>query len=295
MLLNQTNLTSLNTGFKALFNEGLGMAPDQWSQVAQLVPSDGPDEKYGWLKEIPGLRKWLGDRVVHSLSLGDYAITNQDYEDTVAVDTNAIDDDKIGVLAPRFRMMGRAVAAFPNQLVYDLLKAGFSTVCYDGQYFFDTDHPVLDATGTAQSVANTDGGSGAPWFLIATGGLVKPLLYQLRKAGQFEQLTPMEWVKRGRQIEYGVHIRANVGFGFWQVAWGSKQTLDASHYATARAAIAGMKGDHGQPLGLVPDLLVYPPALEGSALEIVNAERDAAGATNVWRGTARPLMTPWLA
>lgn len=105
----------------------------------------------------------------------------------------------------------------------------------------------------------------------------------------------MEWVKRDRKIEYGVHIRANVGFGFWQVAWGSKQTLDAAHYATARAAIAGMKGDHGRPLGLVPDLLVYPPALEGNALEILNAERDAAGATNVWRGTARPLMTPWLA
>ena len=37
-----------------------------------------------------------------------------------------------------------------------------------------------------------------------------------------------------------------------------------------------MKGDHGRPLGLGRKLLlVVPTGLEGAALEILNAERDA--------------------
>jgi phage major head subunit gpT-like protein len=45
----------------------------------------------------------------------------------------------------------------------------------------------------------------------------------------------------------------------------------------------------------MPRLLIVPPALEAAGLEILNAERDAAGATNVWRGTAELLVVPWLA
>ena len=86
-----------------------------------------------------------------------------------------------------------------------------------------------------------------------------------------------------------------MGYGLWQMAWGSKQTLDKAHYKAAREALMGMKGDHGRPLGLTPNLLVVPPTLEGQALELLNAERDAAGATNVYRNTAELLVVPWLA
>jgi phage major head subunit gpT-like protein len=56
-----------------------------------------------------------------------------------------------------------------------------------------------------------------------------------------------------------------------------------------------MKGDHARPLGIRPTHLVVPPSLEGQALEILNAERDAAGATNVYKGTAQLIVCPWLA
>ena len=92
-----------------------------------------------------------------------------------------------------------------------------------------------------------------------------------------------------------MNARGNVGFGFWQFAWGSKQTLNATNYEAARAALMGMKGDHGRPLGINPRLLVVPPSLEGAAMEILNAERDASGATNVWKGTAELMVVPWLA
>lgn len=297
MIVNRANLDRLYTGFKTAFSQGLDQAAPQWQRVATRMPSSTREEKYGWLGKVPGMREWLGDRVVQNIQVHDYAVKNRDFELTLGVDRNDIDDDQYGVYGPLFTEMGRATGAHPNQLVYALLKAGFTTACYDGQYFFDTDHPVLDEAGAVTSVANTDGGSGAPWFLIDDSRALKPIIYQVRKEPEFVRKDRAEDdnVFNSRTFIYGVDSRANVGFGFWQFAWGSKQTLDKAHYATAREALMGMKGDYGRPLGLMPRLLVVPPSLEGEALEILNAERDSGGATNVYKGTAELLVAPWLA
>ena len=181
--------------------------------------------------------------------------------------------------------------------MWPLLAAGFSTLCYDGQYFFDTDHPVLDANGNEISVANTDGGAGTAWFLIDDSRALKPIIYQDRKTFDFVAMDSPddENVFKRKEFVYGVDGRNNVGFGFWQFAWGSKQTLNKANYRIAREAMMAMKGDYGRPLGVMPRLLVVPPSLDGDALEILNAERDAGGATNVYRNTAEQLTVPWLA
>ena len=55
-------------------------------------------------------------------------------------------------------------------------------------------------------------------------------------------------------------------------------------------------GEDGEPLGVNPRaLIVCPPALEDTALEIVKADRDAAGATNVRKGQAEVIVIPELA
>lgn len=297
MIINQANLGHIYTGFRTSFNQGLGMAASQYELLATTVMSGTRTEKYGWLGKVPGFREWLGDRVVQNLMTHDYAITNKDYENTIGVDRNDIADDQFGVYAPMFQELGMATAAHPNQLVFALLLAGFATACYDGQYMFDTDHPVLDAAGALTSVANTDGGSGTPWFLMCLNRPIKPIIFQKREDYRFvamDQATDEQVFSR-KLFRYGVNARVNVGLGLWQTAWGSKQTLSAANYEIARAALLGMKGDYGRPLGLMPTHLVVPPALEGKAMEIINAERDTAGATNVWKGTAKLEVVPWLA
>ena len=166
MLINSDNLKTLGTGFQAAFKRGLGQAAAQRSLVATPVPSSTKSEEYGWLGKMPNMREWLGDRVIQNIKTHDYTIKNRDWELTLGVDRNDIEDDNVGVYTPLFEEMGRSVEAHPEQLVFELLKAGFTTPCYDGQFFFDTDHPVLDAAGAEISVANTDGGVGTPWFLI---------------------------------------------------------------------------------------------------------------------------------
>jgi len=298
MIINSANLASLRVGFSAAMKRGLGQQTSQSARVATTVPSSNKEQKYGWLGKIPNVREWLGDRVVQNISESDYAIAEKKWELTIGVDRDDIETDNLGLYTPLFEEMGASTIAKPEQLVWDLLKAGFATECYDGQFFFDSDHPVLDENGEEQSVANTDGGSGTPWFLLDVSRAIKPILLQVRRP--FGELVAKDKptddnVFDRNEYVYGVDARMNVGYGFWQFAWGSKQTLNAANYKIARAGLQGMTGDYGRPLGVNPTLLVCPPSLEGNALEILNAERDAAGATNVWKGTAEPLVVPWLA
>lgn len=298
MLVNAANLDALRVGYKATFQGALAQAPSQYQRVATVVSASTKEQKYGWLGKIPNVREWLGPRAVQNLAQHDYSIREKPWELTVAVDKDDIETDNLGIYAPLFAEMGLSAGSKWDQLVFALLKDGFTSECYDGQPFFDTDHPVLDEDGqTVITVSNSGGGSGTPWFLLDTNRALKPIILQKRRDFTFTAITDLASpnVFMNREFVYGTDARANVGFGFWQFAWGSKQTLDAAAYAAARAALSGMKGDHARPLGLMPNLLVVPPALESAARKILNSEYAAGGETNEWKGTAELLVVPWLA
>lgn len=299
MLVNRESLNALRTGYSAAFQRGVaGMAAKQSERIATRVPASQKSQTYGWLGELPEVREWIGQRAVQNLSESSYTITEKKWELTIAVDRDDIETDNLGHYAMRFEAMGRSTISKPERLIWDLFKSGFTTPCYDGQYYFDTDHPVLDASGTPTSVANTDGGSGTPWFLIDTNQVLKPIIHQVRR--DFGDIVAKDRAEddntfHNNEYVYGVDARMNVGFGFWQYAWGSKQALNATNYGVARAGLMGMKGDYGRPLGVMPNLLIVPPALESAGRKIINSENASGGETNEWKGTAELLVVPWIA
>lgn len=297
MIINRSTLAALFTGFRTTFNAAFERASSDWEKVAMLVPSSTSQEVYAWLGMSTQFREWLGDRQVQNLKSHDFAIKNREFENTVGVPRANIEDDQIGVYKPLFEQLGFDAKTHPDALVFALLAAGFDSKCYDGQNFFDADHPVLDKNGEEQSVSNLTSGSQTPWFLLATGGPIKPLIFQRRKDYAFVRMDgdDDEAVFTRGEYRYGVDCRVNAGYGLWQYAHGSKSELNGEKYAAARASMMAMKGDQGKPLGIRPTLLVVPPSLESDALEVLKAERDAAGATNVYRDTAELLVTPWLA
>ncbi|MHC1792018.1 Mu-like prophage major head subunit gpT family protein [Solidesulfovibrio sp.] len=295
-VINAALLSALFTGYKAIFQQAFAGAPSFWEKVAMLVPSTTAEEQYPWLADLDDLREWIGDRVVKALAVHSYAIRNKPFEQTIGVSRDAIEDDTFGTFGPRFAMLGDNARRHPDKLIFALLKAGFATPCYDGQYFFDTDHPVTIG-GQTVSVSNFGGGAGISWFLLDTTRPVKPLIFQKRRDYNLVSLDRPtdERVFMRNEYLYGVDARVNVGFGFWQMAYGSKQTLDADSYAAARTAMQSLKNEAGSPLGIMPNLLVVPPALEGAARKLLKNELTTGGATNEWFGTADVLTVPYLA
>lgn len=296
MIINRDTLDGLRKNFVSLYEAAFTKAEPQWNRVAMKVPSSTKSNEYGWLGATTGIREWIGDRVIQNLKLHGFTLVNKPFEGTVSVDRDEIDDDNLGVYAPLVTQIGDDAANFPDELVFDLLTAAFTTKCYDGQYLVDTDHPVLDENGNETSVSNHGGGSGAAWFLIDDSKAIKPIIFQLRKEFQFTALDNMDDpnVFMKKEYLYGVDGRMNVGTGLWQLIYGSKQALTSDYFSAAKAAMQSLKGDNGRPLRIKPTLLVVGPSNEAAANKIAKAENDANGATNIHRGTIEVLVVPWL-
>ena len=296
MIINQASLNSAFTGFKTIFNMAFEGAPSTYQTISMEVPSSSSEEDYGWLGQFSRLREWVGDRVIRNLVAHSYTIKNRKFEDTVSIPRDKFEDDKFGVFKPVFAEMGRNARTHPDELVYALVASGFATACYDGQYFFDTDHPVTDQDGTETSVSNMQAGAGTPWFLIDNSRAVRPIIWQTRIDYDFKSLTQDEDVNVFMRDEYlyGVRARVNAGFGLWQLAFGSKDTLDATNYEAARAAMAGLKGENGKPLGVRGTHLVVGQSLEGAGRRILVNQLDGSGGSNEWAGTAELIVTPFL-
>lgn len=291
-------LVTNTIGFKSAFKDGFTAAQSDtvWPRIATLVNSENREEEYGWLKDIPQIREWFGDRVINALADDGYKIRNRKFELTVSVKGDDINDDRVGIYAPRFKFMGDEVARFPNRLVFDLLKSGFTAKCYDGQPFFDANHPYTAADGSVATQSNYQAGAATPWFLLCTKRPLKPLIYQEREKFDFVELTKPDDpnVFMRDELLYGVDGRANAGFGFWQMAIGSKATLDATNFKAARQLGENLLGEHGKALGFTYDLFVGAPSHRDVADELFNTPTLAAGGGNPLFKAVETLYTPYL-
>ncbi len=226
MILNQASLQSIYKGFKTVFQEAYTGAPVHYEEVGTIVPSSASEEEYKWLGRVPRLQEWVGERTIQNLAAYSFVIKNKDWEATIELDRNDIEDDQIGIYRPLIASLGVAARQHPDEILFDLLSAGFTNTCYDGQFFFDTDH--------------SEGGSGT---------------------------------------------QSNKGTA----------ALSATSYQDAYAAMMSINDDQGEPLGVTPSLLVVPPQLRATALQILEAEHLSNGETNINRHSAKLLVAPRLA
>lgn len=297
MIINRTNMTNLFIGYKAAFQSAFGEAKPMWKDYATYVKSTTAIETYAWLAQMPGMREWIGDRFLKSIEADGYQVKNRDWEDTVKVPRNAISDDQYGVFTPFMAAMGAAAAAHPDQLVFGQLASGFTANCYDKQCFFDADHPVRGADGKVNSVSNVQAGNSVPWFLLDLSKPIKPILYQDRKPVAFvaKDNPDDDNVFFRKQFIYGADSRSATGFTFWQLAFGSKASLDKGNFDAAYDAMAVLKGDEGRPIGVKATHLVIPPQLRTKADEVIRVQRLANGADNPNYGRVTVVEVPWLA
>lgn len=298
--ITQALLTALNTGFRKNFQAGQAKAEPMWSRVATEVPSTDSSNTYGWLGQFPKMREWVGDRVVKDMKAHGYAVPNVSYEATVGIDRDDIEDDRYNTYGPMMEEMGYAAATEIDTRLWPLLGAGHTTACYDGQFFFDTDHPVYpnhDGTGVAVSVSNTTAGAGAPWYVLCTKRPLKPLIVQMRRRAEFvTKFDPRnsDHVFMSKRFLWGVDMRFACGFGLWQFAHRSQATLNSDNIFAAIEAMMSIKADGGRPLGILPDTLVVPPSLEGEATKAVKVMMTDGGASNPTYQRLDVVTVPWL-
>jgi phage major head subunit gpT-like protein len=296
-------IKALFTSYRKEYQGGLTAVTPTYEKIATVIPSTTASNTYGWLGQFPRFREWVGERVIKDMQASGYTIVNKLFESTVGVKRTDIEDDAVGVYSPLFQEMGRAAASYPDEHVYGLLNAAKASLCFDGQFFFDTDHPVypnVDGTGavvpTSNLIAGSDADVGPTWYLLDCSRAVKPLIFQRRIA---PELTPMTAVDDENvfmldEYRYGARARSNVGFGFWQMAVCSNRILTPESFDQAYDLMRSFKGDGGRPLDLKATLLVVPSTLRSKANETVKVARLANGADNPNYNIVEVLDSGWL-
>jgi len=144
-LVTRDFLAATYTGFKSLFDKAFAAADPIYPKVATVVESLSDSEVYNWLGAVPAMRQWTDERIAAALRTHDYEVANRKYEATIEVDRETFEDDRLGQIKPRIEELAIRAASHPDELVAALLNNGFTTTCYDGQYFFDTDHSEGDS------------------------------------------------------------------------------------------------------------------------------------------------------
>lgn len=113
--------------------------------LSNYFESNQESETYASLGMSPVMREWVGGRQTKGLRENGIIIRNKKYEATLEVLVDEIRRDKTGQVMIRVRELAQRTNAHWAGLLSTLLINGESAPCYDGQYFFDTDHEEGDS------------------------------------------------------------------------------------------------------------------------------------------------------
>ena len=268
MIINQSNLSNLFIGFSAIFKGALTAAKPRFERITSVTRIKAMKVDFPWMGMVTRFSKWLSDRTIQNLKSFKWTIENVPFENTFGVKREDIEFDTYGIYDTPVKVLGEQTRSHPDELVFGLLRQGNTQLCYDGQYFFDTDHPVGETTAS-----NYGGGSGALWVLMATGGALKPMIMNIARDYDFQALDAptSDNVFFRREYIYGVDAIVNAGFGMWQLVYASRQAPTDELVAAAIAAMKSLKFDNGTPMDLNPDLIVCAPSIENTLKKIVAA------------------------
>ncbi len=291
-------LEALTTSLKANFNKGLGGYEQQNPKIAEVIQSTTAVNMYGWLSQgWPKVREWVGDRQFGELAKEAYSLTNKEFESSFKVPVKNVEDDQLGSYGNVAQGHGRAAAEFKDEKIFELLTNGNQNSCFDGQNFFDAEHPMV-MNGQNKLVSNIidDTITAQPWFLLDTTKPLKPLILQSRKEFKFVAQTQPDSdnVFMNNEFRYGIDGRFAFGYTFWQLALMVKKPLNEQTLREARQHMRSLKNERGAPLGINPNMLVVGTHWQDTAEDILTKD-VIGGTTNSMKGKFELLATPWLA
>ena len=172
MNITAANLDALFKTFQTKFSEAQKAAQTRVTPN-DLVPEDiaisftgsGSATQHSWLNQIKGIHEWVNQRVINALNLGKLTVVNRDFENTVTVSRNEIEDDQYGVYAPLIGMMGADAENLWKKLALEALLGNGEWA--DGNKFFcsgrklnpERDETITNAVTTAFSKAALEAAS----------------------------------------------------------------------------------------------------------------------------------------
>ena len=152
--INSAVLAAINANFRTLFLSTFRAQNTWYQELATVRDTDTLEEIYLYISTLPRMRKWLGERVAQNFRTILSRLKSEDWESTVEVERNDILDDRLNIYRPMLEDMGRQAARLWDDLIVTAINNGHTALGFDGQYFFDVDHPSDPTSPLSGSQAN---------------------------------------------------------------------------------------------------------------------------------------------
>ena len=217
----------------------------EYKKVAMIVESTSDQETYPCLGSVARMRELKDERIPKGLLEHHFEVVNKDWEGTISVDRNEIEDEQYGQTTIKVRQLADEARRFIGDMIFTLIDqgnlstgtgtfAGTNINCYDGNPFF--------------SAAHSEGASGTQSNLAAVA-----LTSTSLRAG----ITAMKGIldDQGKPL----YVRPNLLVVNQSNEWVARELLNSTYYpegATEGAAV-GTKVANNVLKGIV-DLYVTP-------------------------------------
>ena len=157
----------LLAGMKTNFMSAYEIAMKDHLKIATVIPSGKSSETYPWLGSVPKMQEWRDERIPQAMLEHNFSIANRDFEASISVDRNAIEDEQYGQINVRVKELATEAVRFFDELAFTLMGQGAGTSgtagtiyggvtisCYDTKAFFDASHSEGDS-GTQSNKGST--------------------------------------------------------------------------------------------------------------------------------------------
>lgn len=156
--------------------------------LCMRMSSTQATEEYAWLGNAPALREFIAGRKPAELREVSWTVSNKDYEGSITIKSKDMRRDKLGMIQVRVNQLADRALDHPAKILSTLIIDGESTACYDGQYFFDTDHEEGDSGAQSNDITFdiSDAGTGGSATDPAANTIARAILKAIQQIYTFK-------------------------------------------------------------------------------------------------------------
>lgn len=154
MDINRNTMETLFQGFNTSFLKGMGLVPDSWKRFCGILTSGTSSNIYPFLEQFSSMREWTGERQAKNISSAKLEVVNRDFEETISIARNDIEDDQYGVYSTLIAQLGYHAGRLWQDLAIEALLS--NPLWIDSLPFFSDarsygNAPISNVTSSALS------------------------------------------------------------------------------------------------------------------------------------------------
>lgn len=126
----------------------------RWPLIATEMPTTLPTQNYAWLGRGAVMKQWKDRAIAQGVFQATMALSDLTWVAELDIDRQTLEDDQYGLLMKRAAELGSEPVRHWDELAYQGLANGFTSICSDGADFFSASHSQSNS-GTQSNITSS--------------------------------------------------------------------------------------------------------------------------------------------